>query len=343
MTVQEVSDRVTLVQSAGAHYSGNQADQTYFLVPELVQAGRTIVISDYGGSNRIALPAGLEITESVVTSNEAMLTLSNGARVNIRGADNFTYGLGESLTPFEPGVTASYEVFAQETLGVASLPASGAVTGGSATINGDGSVSTTPPPTPVDDHGDTLATASVLQEGLISGNIEMPGDRDMFEVYLFDDRDYAFTLAGLGGNTFDPYLRFYDSNGRLLAFDDDSAGALDAELLYSPAQNGRYYVEAAAYEDLSSGGYRLDMSGQAAPAPSDGFDYTLNYTNAHAFGEYRQVIDQSISAALDYWGQYLNTAQGANIDIEVHYTPQPGNVLASAGASMSNLEDSFNG
>ncbi len=87
MAIQFIKDPVSIVQSAGSSYIGNELDQTYIVSPTLVEAGETITLIDTDGVNKVQFSDGVEIVESIVVADEAQLTLSNGAVINIRGAD----------------------------------------------------------------------------------------------------------------------------------------------------------------------------------------------------------------------------------------------------------------
>lgn len=141
------TDPYAIVQTAGETYIGDGTDQVYSINPAMIQAGEVVTIIDQGGTNAIELNAGLEITESIASNNELVLTLSNGAIVNVRGADTFTFNVGQNQAGGDnDGV--SYDVFAdfaQDILGV-TLPAEGAdpVEGGASTVNDDGTADLTP-------------------------------------------------------------------------------------------------------------------------------------------------------------------------------------------------------
>ncbi len=65
-----------------------------------------------------------EIVKSQVVSNEAMLTLSNGAIINIRNADTFTFNIGGNIVLGIDGLDKTFGEFAQELLN-SPLPAEG--------------------------------------------------------------------------------------------------------------------------------------------------------------------------------------------------------------------------
>jgi hypothetical protein len=127
MSINRVGESTVVVQSAGVTYVGDGSDQVYTLDSSSLQAGKVITIIDRGGNNKIAFADGLVISSSIVVANEMQLTLSNGALVDIRGADTFTFALGTGK---------SFSQFATDILGV-TLPNAGeaAVTApGSVTI-----------------------------------------------------------------------------------------------------------------------------------------------------------------------------------------------------------------
>jgi hypothetical protein len=143
-SIQKVTEGYVIVQTAGDTYMGNELDQTYSLNPFLIGAGESIVIIDQGGNNTIELVEGLTITSSVVVSNELVLHLGNGASVNIRGADKFTFDVGANRVNSVTGTQQNFETFVTNTLGLESVPTQGqpAVSGGAvdAIVSGGGSI-----------------------------------------------------------------------------------------------------------------------------------------------------------------------------------------------------------
>ncbi|MBL8402809.1 SwmB domain-containing protein [Accumulibacter sp.] len=109
----------------------------YILAANQLGAGQTITLSDTQGTNTLQLIGGLTITSSVVASNVAQLTLSNGAVVNINSANNFSYEIGGDPLTGVAGVVQNYSTFATTTLGVPSVPPPGSppVSGPTVTIN----------------------------------------------------------------------------------------------------------------------------------------------------------------------------------------------------------------
>ena len=135
-----ITDAYTIVQTAGETYVGDGTDQVYSINPNLIQAGDVVTIIDQGGSNTIELNANLNISSSIVVNNELQLTLSNGAVVNVRNADIFTFNVGQNLAGGDTvGTEKTFTEFAQDILGV-TVPAQGEASaqGGTSTVNDDG-------------------------------------------------------------------------------------------------------------------------------------------------------------------------------------------------------------
>lgn len=130
--VQKVTANYIVVQTAGTKYVGNASNQTYSINPTSIGTGSHITIIDQGGSNTIELVGGLAITSSQVVYDELILTLSNGATVNIRGADTFTFDVGANQASGTTGTKKTFNSFVTSTLGLASVP-----TRGQAAVGGD--------------------------------------------------------------------------------------------------------------------------------------------------------------------------------------------------------------
>ncbi len=140
MSIIKVKDPFKVVQSTNT-YQGNSANQTYSINPFLVKDDSYITIIDQGGDNVIELVGGLTIISSVVTSNETLLTLSNGAKINVRGADAFVFNVGGNSAGGVEGVDKTFSEFSSDILNI-TLPAYGdraIESTGELSINSDGS------------------------------------------------------------------------------------------------------------------------------------------------------------------------------------------------------------
>jgi hypothetical protein len=118
---------IKILQATDAAVVGAGAgNDTYVLSPSTLSANQEIEISDTQGANKLQLIGGLTIASSSVASNGVQLTLSNGAKVTVLGADTFSYEVGGDPLTGVAGTVQTYAQFATTTLGAASVPAAGA-------------------------------------------------------------------------------------------------------------------------------------------------------------------------------------------------------------------------
>jgi len=108
----------------GQTYLGGAGDDTYILSSLTIEANATIAIQDTEGSNKIQLVDGLQIASSMVTSNAVQLTLNNGAKIQILGADSFGYDVGGNSLATGPGTQTNFNSFVSQVLG-SSVPGAG--------------------------------------------------------------------------------------------------------------------------------------------------------------------------------------------------------------------------
>lgn len=148
-----------------------------------------------------------------------------------------------------------------------------------------------------DDHTANIATTGMIlpgndsaavymtsgaHQGSSEGAIELAGDVDWYAVTLNGGTVYRFNLEGdptlsleEGAETADGYYcpdtliqGIYNSRGELVAGtrDDDSGNSTNAQVTFTPAADGLYYVAAAAYGNYT-GAYRLSVSDDATDLP----------------------------------------------------------------------------
>lgn len=119
----------------------------------------------------------------------------------------------------------------------------------------------------------SISTTAVLTVGgTYSNTLETVGDRDWVRIDL-DPEEYV-SVALTGVSLTDPYLRVYDSNGNLVAENDDIILGIntDSRVVFGSEGGGTYYVEAAAYNDAGSGTYQFSATAADAPGPIDALD-----------------------------------------------------------------------
>lgn len=121
---------INILQSSDVAVVGAGAgNDTYVLSPSTLSANQEVTISDTQGSNKLQLIDGLTIASSTVASNAVLLTLSNGAKVTVLGADTFSYEVGGNPLTGTAGTVQTYAQFVTTTLGAASVPTTGTVSG----------------------------------------------------------------------------------------------------------------------------------------------------------------------------------------------------------------------
>jgi hypothetical protein len=104
-------------------YQGGRGDDTYIISPYTLSGPVTATLNDREGSNVIEFVDGMTIASSLFYSNEAVLTLANGASLLVLSADRFTYRLGANTSAGDSASNLSYTQFG--TLLGASVPTSG--------------------------------------------------------------------------------------------------------------------------------------------------------------------------------------------------------------------------
>lgn len=190
-----VSEAFVVVQTAGETYSAVDAGEntTYLLTPALIEAGSVITIIDSEGDNTIQLADGLSITSSTVANDEAVLTLSNGTQINIRGAASFSYDVGGNTAGGVTGTVKTYDEFVTEDLGT-TVPDAGSdpTTGGEATIGDPIVTSSFTLTSDVDavDEGDT-ATFTITGDATHAA-----GDTVTYAITGIDASDTSSALTG---------------------------------------------------------------------------------------------------------------------------------------------------
>jgi len=117
---------------------------------------------------------------------------------------------------------------------------------------------TTNAPVGGDDHGNTIATATQVNQGTTySGSIETGGDVDVFK----------FTISGSGsvtgstaGST-DTYCYLLNSGGSTLASDDDSGAGYNCQVTKTGLSAGTYYLKVRHYNSgTGTGAYQVQVT-----------------------------------------------------------------------------------
>lgn len=121
------------------------------------------------------------------------------------------------------------------------------------------------PPPVTDDHGNTIATATVVNmPSTTSGAIHFAGDYDCFRFSISGSMNVTACSAG----SIDTYGELLDSAGVILVSNDDGPDGSRNFLMTRQLNTGTYYVRVRHYSlSANSGAYQLLLSGAAAPPP----------------------------------------------------------------------------
>ncbi|MCA8906594.1 MAG: PPC domain-containing protein [Rhodospirillaceae bacterium] len=118
-------------------------------------------------------------------------------------------------------------------------------------------------PALADDYPSDASTAGTIAAGgIVSGNLEVSGDRDWFAIDLAPGAPVEISLEGAptgAGSLSDPFLAVYNANGEEIAYNDDSNGTFNSFLLLTVDSAGTYYVSAEAFGS-ATGTYTLSVT-----------------------------------------------------------------------------------
>jgi hypothetical protein len=135
---------VNILQATDTSFIGaGLGNDKYILSGNGLSANQTINITDSDGTNTLQLIGGLTIAGSKVTSNAIQLILSNGATVNVSGANTFSFEVGGDPLSGVSGNIQTFAQFVTSSLGLAAAPTSTSVVVSGANnvgVNSNGSV-----------------------------------------------------------------------------------------------------------------------------------------------------------------------------------------------------------
>ncbi|WP_445778907.1 S8 family serine peptidase, partial [Shewanella sp.] len=94
-----------------------------------------------------------------------------------------------------------------------------------------------------------------------------------FKVALTAGQTYELKVEGYASNKgtlIDSYLRLFDTNGRLLTFDNNGGTGNDSAVFFEAATTGTYYIEASANNGRGMGTYSVHVAKSALPPDEAG-------------------------------------------------------------------------
>jgi hypothetical protein len=119
-----------------------------------------------------------------------------------------------------------------------------------------------------DDHGNTPATATQLPLGQtgLPGVLERGGDIDYFRISVPSGGRLTVESSGVT----DTFGDLYDSNGQLIASDDDSAGTGLNFKIVRRVNAGTYFLRVTGFSSTTTGAYRVSAKLDVAPPDDHG-------------------------------------------------------------------------
>ncbi|MBX7496424.1 M10 family metallopeptidase C-terminal domain-containing protein [Qipengyuania sp. 6B39] len=140
----------------------------------------------------------------------------------------------------------------------------------------------------VDIPGDTSTTATIAVGGSVTDELEVAGDTDWFRITLQAGDTIDISLFGSGASPVsDTYLRVYDSNGNLLADNDDGGSGYNSYLRFTSGSGGTFYIEADSFGNNKTGEYTIEVT-ESAPLTVYSYDeIALQLTNGYWGGSQR--------------------------------------------------------
>lgn len=163
------------------------------------------------------------------------------------------------------------------------------------------------PPPPVDDHGNTRTTASVLAvNASANGNLEKSGDLDFFKVVTAGPGTLTITSTG---NT-DVVGTLYNSAGTVLLTDDNGAGLPNFRMVRAASAAGTFYVRVAGKTTTTVGGYGVSVAFEPAAGAVGDIAVRLGTTNVAMNGRVSFGAVRVSGAAVTRTLTIANTGKG---------------------------------
>ena len=192
----------------------------------------------------------------------------------------------------------------------------------------------TPAPIPVDDRGNTRASATaILLNSDAPGSIEQDGDQDYFSFSA--DKDATYTISVIPESGFDAQLWLYGPDGTQLAHNNNASAPGAAIGGFKATRGGSHYVRVTAAGSSATGTYDLSINVDAPPPGVDRHGNTRDKAttispNSPVTGKINVAGDVDYFVFLAQHGaDYLiGVASDDNMDTELALFDASGNQLA---------------
>lgn len=290
---------------------------------------------EYAGDSdwfAVTLTAGTSYQIGIAggTLSDPYLFLRNTSGTIIARDDDSGVGLNSLLT-YTPTTSGTFYIEARgaSAYGSGTYTASVAIAT-NATGNGGSSAA-------ADDYaGSTSTTGSLSVGGSVSGNLESGGDSDWFRVTLTAGTNYRFGVNGTSLS--DPYLNIRNSDGSIVASDDDSGTGLNSLLTYNATTSGTYYVDVRGATSSDIGTYTASV----AVLPPDDYSGSPSTTGtATVGGTFSGNIESTGDA--DWFRLTVTDGTWYRININGATLRDPSGTIATSDGTIFGLNDNANG
>ena len=154
----------------------------------------------------------------------------------------------------------------------------------------------------VDDHGDTIETATPVELDSVTDGFLAPQDLDYFTFQAVSGRTYniVITVETLP----DTHLSLFNSSERLADNDDPAPGAL---INYTAIETGPLFVLVLGLERISQGTYSLVVSSPPPAAADSNFagEWTGSYTGTFINGACFTNVDGEVALSISQSGDQV--------------------------------------
>lgn len=113
-----------------------------------------------------------------------------------------------------------------------------------------------------DTPGNTTTNDTITVGQTYFGTLSPVGDQDWVAINLVEGETISISLDGVGSDPLnDPFLEVWNANGTsILAFNDDSGGSLNSQLVFQASYTGTVYINARSFNNASDGDYRITVT-----------------------------------------------------------------------------------
>lgn len=285
---------VNILQATDTTFVGaGLGNDKYILSGTGLGATQTVNITDVDGTNTLQLIGGLTIASSKVNSTTIQLILSNGATVNILGANTFSYEIGGNPLTNTPGTIQTFSSFVTTSLGLAAAPTTSAVVDGAANVgvNADGTTTVSPPVVTTPTFSITAGAASADEGTTATFTVDLAG-RTAGVVYTVN---VAQTSVGTAATPADYSALALDAASVTAGF-TYLAGVLTVPASIAGTTAKAVFTSLVATDVLAETGEGTTVT-LSAPTAASGTAAVLDAAKSAGTTTFNDVVNYAVTAA----------------------------------------------